>query len=361
MNSKNAQKKNGTMKGGSINHMTSIEKKNEYIKFNQSLNLLFEKCDEEIKLYMEDYKRNECGTDDYNPEEYKKGLDWYWMKKNIIESPVYENMKMICGRKTQKKIIKITPKDFEPIEKNGKTYKSKYVMCRCNTPILRVNWKRHVITPSHVKRLENIAIGKKCKKVDNDILDREETRNLIKSSLYNKENIIIEVHNDEYDESEEEDEENKEEKEKEIKDKKKDKKAIKNKIKELEQKKLKEIKELKELKELEKKEKQELEEIKQKVLSTIKIQRFVRKYLTRKRVNKKAFEKKIIIVQSVIRRFITLKRVIKMKKIKKIVKKQKLKIVDNKYNCECGSVVGKKDKAKHFKTKKHLTFIENKK
>ena len=165
MNSKNAQKKNGTMKGSSINHMTEAQKKNEYLKFMNSLQALFSKCDEEIKIYMEDYERSDDENEDYNPEKYMEGLDWYWMKQNIIKSPVYENIENILNRKCQKEKTKITPKDFEPVVKNGKTYKSKYVMCRCNSPILRVNWKRHVITPSHEKRLENIAIGKNCKKL----------------------------------------------------------------------------------------------------------------------------------------------------------------------------------------------------
>lgn len=351
MNCKNAQKKNGTMKGGSINHMTSIEKKNEYQKFMNSLNALLEKCDEEIEYYTDAFDGQEK-----DKEQYIKDIEFYQLKNAVIKSPIYENMEMICGRKTQQKIKKVTQKDFEPREVNGKTYKSKYVMCRCNSPILRVNWKRHVITPSHKKNLENIAIGKKCKRVDNDILDIDETRDLIKKSLYNKDNIIIEVHNDELDEGDSDADEEKPKEKKKTK-KEKIKKEIKEmKIKALKQQKKKQEKELEELKELEKKEKQELEEIKRKVLSTIKIQRFVRKHLTRKRV------KKIVIIQSVIRRFIVLKRVVKMKKIKKIVKKQekkqKLKIVDNKYTCECGSVVGKKDKAKHFKTKKHCKFIE---
>ena len=50
-----------------------------------------------------------------------------------------------------------------------------------------------------------------------------------------------------------------------------------------------------------------------------------------------------------------------MKKIKNIEKKQKkrkLVIVKDMMHCECGSVIKPKDKAKHYKTKKHCKFIE---
>ena len=40
------------------------------------------------------------------------------------------------------------------------------------------------------------------------------------------------------------------------------------------------------------------------------------------------------------------------------VKKKRQQLKDDKFCCDCGSIVGQLDKTKHFKTKKHQTYIQ---
>jgi len=331
------------MKRASINTKNSREQQNEYIKFNNALQALITKCEIEIEDFMDNYD----GTEEER-KEYLEDIDFYKLLKDLKNTSVYENIQYKCKRKLQgerKKII--YEKDFEPVVKNGKSKKSKYVMCRCNSPVLRHNWKRHVRTPLHLKKLENLAIGKECIEIDDNILSMEETRKLIEKSSYCKDSV--EIHNDDgsmdINEPLQKRETKKEKKEK--KEKKKTKKKRKLILS-------------KEVNDFRDETKKILEKRKK---SAVMIQKHIRGHITRNRVEKMKkekketlYENKVILMQSCIRRYISIQRVTKMKKINKIKNKQQVKI-----KCECGSTYTARMKARHFKTKKHCTFIENKK
>ena len=332
------------MKKASINKKNAKEQRDEYIKFNDALQALIKKCEGEIEYYMEVFEGEE-----EDRKEYLENLEFYILLKELKNTSVYENIQYKCKRKLQRPKKKITKKDFEPVVRDGKSYKSKYVMCRCNSPVLRHNWKRHIKTPVHMKKLENIAMGKKCIDIDENILSYEETMELIDKSLYNTD--YVEIHNDDCCVEREEEPPLQIEPPQEKKEKKKKKKTKKKR------------------KLILSKEDTDFRNETRKIIenrnkSAIVIQKHIRGRITRKRVEKMKkdkketlYENKVILMQSLIRRYISKQKVIKMKKINKIKnKKEKQK---EKITCECGSTYTARMKARHLKSMKHCKFIEN--